>query len=278
MDISVIVPTWNRRELVSRAIESALNQTHPAREIIVVDDGSTDGTAEMVARRFPTIKVLRQKNKGVSAARNAGIRHVKHDWIALLDSDDEWLPDKLRHQQILLDGQSDMRACHTEEIWMRAGKRVNAMDKHAKPEGWIYQQCLPLCCVSPSSILLSRSVLDDVGLFDESLPACEDYDLWLRIFRKYQVALVKEPMLVKYGGHSDQLSKKFWGMDRFRVKALVKSLQEGKLDSEQFAATIEMLGQKCRVLINGFRKRGKHDQVQYYSDICEKWGIALQSC
>jgi GT2 family glycosyltransferase len=196
----------------------------------------------------------------------------------LLDSDDEWLPDKLRHQQSVLVDQSDKLVCHTEEIWMRAGKRVNAMDKHAKPEGSIYQQCLPLCCVSPSSILLKRSVLDDIGLFDESLPACEDYDLWLRIFRKYQVALVRQPMLIKYGGHSDQLSKKFWGMDRFRVQALVKALQDGKLTSQQYSATIEMLGQKCKVLINGFRKRGKHDQARYYSDICLQWGIALESC
>ena len=269
----MIIPCWNRKQIVSRAIQSVLNQSLAAAEIIVVDDGSDDGTAEMVGQRFPQVTLLRQSNKGVSAARNAGIKQAQHQWIALLDSDDEWLPDKLSTQLNALQQQPDRRICHIDEIWVRRGKRVNPMQKHAKPDGWIFEQCLPLCCVSPSSVLLHRSILDDVGLFDESLPACEDYDLWLRIFRKYPVVLESHPLLVKYGGHSDQLSKKHWGMDRFRVHALVKLLQDGKLNASQRLATVKILRAKCNILIDGFAKREKHDQAEYYADICRNWCV-----
>ncbi|MDH5218656.1 MAG: glycosyltransferase, partial [Gammaproteobacteria bacterium] len=228
--VSVVIPSFNRVETLQRALASVLSQTRVADEVIVVDDGSTDSTAEMIINNFPDVVYLYQTNRGVSAARNLGITHASSDWIALLDSDDEWLPEKLQRQLALLENSpelsNELKVCHTEEIWVRNGKRVNQMKKHEKAGGWIYQRCLPICAMSPSSIVIHRAVFEKVGLFDEDLPACEDYDLWLKICSRYPVAYIEEPQIVKYGGHEDQLSRRYWGMDRFRVKSLLHILNE----------------------------------------------------
>lgn len=278
MDVSVIIPTWNRSDLVPRAIGSVLDQSQGPAEVIVVDDGSNDDTAAQIASEFPSVHLLGQPHLGVSAARNHGIRMATCEWIALLDSDDEWLPDKLAQQVAMLESQPDLRACHTEEIWIRNGRRVNPMHKHAKPSGWIFNHCLPLCCVSPSSVILHRTVFENVGLFDESLPACEDYDMWLRVFQHYPVGLVETPQLIKYGGHSDQLSRRYWGMDRFRVKALNNILGSGVLNPQQTHACAEMLRKKCDVLIGGCDKRGKHQEASHYRKLKVHWSTESERC
>ena len=221
--------------------------------MILVDDGSTDETAELVDQCYPDIRYFHQRNKGVSAARNLGLQHAKNQWIALLDSDDEWLPDKLLMQMALLED-TDLRVCHTEEIWIRNGVRVNQMNKHKKAGGWIFDRCLPLCAMSPSSSLIHREVFERVGHFDENLPACEDYDLWLRICSKYPVAYESQASINKYGGHADQLSRQYWGMDRFRVIALEKILTDG-LNPHQYIAAKSMLMKKLHILMNGAKKR-----------------------
>ena len=149
--------------------------------------------------------------------------------------------------------------------------RVNPMKKHRKPNGWIFDQCLPLCCVSPSSVLLHRGVLDRIGVFDPHLPACEDYDLWLRIFSVYPVLLVDQPLLTKYGGHDDQLSRRYWGMDRFRAHALIKLLESGSLDNGQAQNARTMLLKKLTILMNGAKKRGKFDDHETWRLLYEHW-------
>ncbi|MGB5708918.1 MAG: glycosyltransferase [Arenicellales bacterium] len=278
MEISVVIPTWNRVDLVRRALNSVLNQTLAPAEVIVVDDGSDDNTIERVARDFPEAVVLTQTNQGVSSARNRGIRIATGEWIALLDSDDEWLPGKLAAQAKLLSFRTNLDVCHTDELWIRDGRRVNPKQKHSKPEGWIFDSCLPLCCVSPSSILMRRSIFDKVGWFDETLPTCEDYDMWLRVFCEYEVGLVESPMLIKYGGHDDQLSRRYWGMDRFRVRALEKILQSGRLNQHQTQACIDTLDQKCNVLISGFEKRGKNREADQYREIKDKRYGTARKC
>ena len=271
MDISVIIPTFNREVLVKRAINSVLSQTCPPEEIIVVDDGSTDQTSRIIAEEFPQITLLTQANKGVSAARNKGIRHANCDWLAFLDSDDEWAPSKLEKQINALRNRRDFVACHTDEIWMRNGNRVNAMKKHQKPEGWIFQQCLPLCCVSPSSVVLKKALFSMVGDFDEALPACEDYDMWLRIFSIFPVLLLQDKLVIKYGGHDDQLSKKHWGMDRFRVTALIKILEQGVLREDQKMAATATLLKKLEILMQGFQKRNNDKALAEYADLYDLW-------
>ena len=257
MSVSVIIPTYNRAHTLPRAIESVFAQTSVAKiELIVVDDGSTDGSSELVTSAYPQVKLIRQANQGVSAARNAGLSVAAGEWIALLDSDDEWLPHKLETQLEQLDALA-LYVSHTEEIWIRNGVRVNQHKKHAKRGGWIFQHCLPLCAMSPSSIVIHRSVVEEIGAFDQSLPACEDYDYWLRLTSKYEVAFCEQPCINKYGGHEDQLSGQYWGMDRFRVQALEKIIKQPLSDKDR-AAAIEMLKQKLNILSAGAKKRENH--------------------
>ena len=115
--------------------------------------------------------------------------------------------------------------CYTEEVWVRNGVFVNPRKKHKKHSGWIFEKVLPLCLLSLSSALFRREVFEVVGSFDESMPACEDYDLGIRLAHKFPIHLIDLPLIVKRGGHADQLSRQFWGMDRFRVYALEKALE-----------------------------------------------------
>jgi len=254
-DISVIIPTYNRKHTLDIALDSVLNQTITSSEIIVVDDGSTDGTSEWIDSKYPSVKLFRQKNQGVSSARNTGIKQAKGDWIALLDSDDEWLSNKLERQVQALQENSDILFCHTNEIWIRNGVRVNQMKKHQKYGGHIFEKCLDMCRISPSSSLIHKSILEDVGLFDEKLKVCEDYDLWLRITAKYSVLFLDEPLIIKYGGHEDQLSKVPEGIEQYRIQSLEKILLNGKLTYKQKSQMIQMLKKKYRIYANGLKKR-----------------------
>lgn len=250
--ISVIIPTYNRWPVIRRAVTSVLAQTVPADELIVIDDGSVDGTVQKLENEFgDTLKFIGQSNQGVSAARNSGIASATGNWIALLDSDDEWLPEKLQQQRDLLEHNDDCVLCHTNEIWIRNGVRVNPMNKHRKYGGDIFTQCLPLCAISPSSVLIKKDLFSSVGMFDETLPACEDYDLWLRICATHKVHYLQTPLLKKYGGHADQLSRKHWGMDRFRVRSLHNLLTNSALLPQQRQQTLNMLEKKAQILLKG---------------------------
>lgn len=263
-DISVIIPTYNRAHILPRALDSVLAQTQLPIEIIVVNDGSTDGTKSVLSN-YPGLKIIDQQHSGVSAARNIGLEHTNGEWIAFLDSDDEWLPEKLEQQWAAICN-DDKLICHTEEIWIRNGKRVNPMKKHQKYGEYIYEKCLPLCVISPSSVMIHQSVFNDIGVFDESLEVCEDYDLWLRICSKYSTLFISEPLIVKYGGHEDQLSRKYWGMDRFRIQAMEKILSFGELSAEDEKTTVDMIIQKCEIIINGMQKRGKDDEAKEWQE------------
>lgn len=262
--VSVVIPTYNRGSVLPRALDSVLAQTCSATEIIVVDDGSTDGTMQCLEDEYPEVRRVTQENRGVSAARNRGIEAAMGEWIALLDSDDEWASEKLERQLAELAARPESLVCHTDEIWIRHHRRVNPKRKHAKYGGRIFRYCLPLCAMSPSSIVIHRSVLDDVGLFDEKMPACEDYDLWLRICARYPVLYLDEPLVIKYGGHPDQLSRRIWGLDRFRIRGLEKILEAGILEEADREAALDTLLEKIDIFLAGAEKREKWDVVESY--------------
>lgn len=259
MQISVIIPTYNRVDTINRALDSVLSQTSAADEIIVVDDGSIDHTAEKIQQQYPQVKLIQQPNKGVSAARNSGINAAQHEWIALLDSDDEWLPDKLAIMRQAHELHPQETLYHSDEIWIRKGVRVNPMTKHNKYGGEIFEYCLPLCVISPSAVVIHRNVFDQIGRFDETLPACEDYDLWLRLCHRYAVFYIDQPLLKKFGGHSDQLSNKYWGMDRFRIRALHNLMSLPTLHKKQQQLTVNMLVKKLGVLLKGAKKHNNQE-------------------
>ena len=258
LEISVVVPTYNRKQLVRRALESIRRQTLQPFEVIVVDDGSTDGTFEMLESEYPEFRHIRQPHSGVSKARNLGLTFCgKNNWVAFLDSDDEWKPNKLEKQAVWIARNPEYSICHCDEIWIRRGARVNPMKKHRKSGGWIYPSCLPLCVVSPSAVLIHSSVFEQVGEFDESLPVCEDYDLWLRISNQYRLGYIEEKLVVKHGGHDDQLSRAYPAMDQYRIVALDKILRHGNLDREARNLTLSVIVEKLNIYINGARKRNR---------------------
>ena len=286
-EVSVIIPTYNRADFISECVQSVLAQTLPAREVIIVDDGSTDATYNIlndlgfnsISTPKTDLRYIFQENQGVSSARNLGIKEAKSEYIALLDSDDLWLKGKLDRQVIAFrDDIQNRRLCHTDEIWVRNGIRVNQHKKHKKSGGNVFQSCLKLCCISPSSTMLHRSVFEDFGFFDEDLPACEDYDFWLRYSSKEEVIFINEPLIIKKGGHSDQLSGLHWGMDRFRIYALEKILNEPDLKLGYRIAAIREIILKMEILINGSQKRKKKVYAETLLEKKQYWEDSLRRC
>ena len=267
--LSVIIPAYNRADFLRDALESVINQTYfekspsQAWELIVVDDGSTDSTQEVIRAFGDRIRYLYLPHSGVSTARNLGLSRAAGEFIAYLDSDDLWKPDKIETQIKYMLSHSAAVVCCTEEIWIRNSKFVNPRKKHRKFSGMIFDKVLPLCLLSLSSALFRRCLFQEVGWFDESLPACEDYDLGIRIAARYPMTFLGQPLIVKRGGHPDQLSKQYWGMDRFRVQALEKALFSG-LNGEQKRLVKKQLRKKYRILINGAVKRGKYRRANAY--------------
>jgi glycosyltransferase involved in cell wall biosynthesis len=275
--ITVIIPTFNRASFLKEAISSVLAQDYfsgkgPGHnwELLIIDDGSDDGTRDVVRAFGDRVQYLYQEHRGVSAARNVGLSLARGTFIAYLDSDDLWKKEKLRLQMEFMEAHPEAQVCCTEEIWIRHGRRHNPMKKHQKHSGWIFDKVLPLCLLSLSSALFRRSVFEEIGNFDEDLPACEDYDLGLRLAQKTPIYFLKEPLIIKRGGHPDQLSHQTWGMDRFRVRALEKALSLS-LSPEQERLVRAEIVKKSRILLAGFLKRGNQEEMRKYLAIIEKY-------
>lgn len=280
--ISVILPTHNRAHTLKRALDSVaaqiLSPGMPAVELVVVDDGSADSTPDLLAAAAPafpfSLKVVRTESRGVAAARNLGVTASRGEWLAFLDSDDEWKPPKLARQwefhragrsQGPLPGppSAGFRIHQTREIWIRHGKRVNPPLHAVKKGGDLFAASLNHCLITPSSVFLERSLFEEMGGFDPSFPACEDYELWLRITARHPVGLLEEDLLIRYGGHADQLSSRFPAMDGFRIRALAKLLETDGLSESRAAAAREALDRKLRIYEGGARKRGRAEEVEF---------------
>ena len=268
--VSVIIPTYNRGWIIEEAIDSVLNQDFSDFELIVVDDGSDDNTREILGAYANAITVLHQPNRGVSAARNRGIAEASGQLIAFLDSDDLWLPGKLTTQVKFFEENADAMINQTHEIWLRNGVRVNPKKRHHKFSGMIFERSLALCLVSPSAVMIRKSLFDIIGLFDERLPACEDYDLWLRISCRYPVHLIDFPLIIKRGGHNDQLSKAA-GLDKYRIQSLINIIDSNLLTPQQYKAAVIILREKSEVYANGCRKRGRQEEAEYFYALAEKY-------
>ena len=270
--ISVVIPTLNRINTLQRALDSVINQTYKPAEIIVVDNGSSDGTLKFLREQYPKITILTENKIGVSSARNKGIKKSINQWIALLDSDDAWHPRKLEIQTSMIDSAlKEYNLIHTDEVWFRNNKHINQMKKHKKQGGYIFERCLSLCCISPSSVLFKKNILDKVGLFDESLPVCEDYDMWLKICSSEEVLFAQDKLTYKYGGHKDQLSKSYWGMDRFRIKSIENIIKNFDLTYKQKKQAKKELIKKLKIIINGAFKRNNLSIVNEFSTKLEYW-------
>ena len=268
--VSVIIPTFNRWPMVVDAVESVLAQSYSDFELIVVDDGSTDDTPNELSKLGSRLRFFPKARCGVAAARNFGVSQALGRYCAFLDSDDFWRPKKLEVQTAFMERHPEIHICQSEEIWIRNGKRVNPKAKHQKPSGDIFLRSLELCLVSPSAVMMTKELFDRVGGFDEAFPVCEDYDLWLRVAVEHSVPLISEPLVVKRGGHTDQLSRSMWGMDRYRVLALQKLLRSG-LHETRRAAALAVLRSKVAILARGARKRGKEQEANEYRTIAAEF-------
>ncbi len=267
--ISVILPTYNRARYLKRSIDSVINQHLQPDELIIINDGSTDNSTQVIkatCRRaeFP-VRLLQQKNKGAAAARNTGILESRGDLLCFLDSDDWWDPAKIALQSAEHSKNPDILISHTREIWFRKGVRVNQKKKHAPANGFIFSACLKMCVVGMSTVMARRELFDRYGLFDPALPCCEDYDLWLRIAGEVPFLLVDHALTLKEGGRPDQLSQIYrQGMDRFRIQAMQKLLKTTSLPFAQKRETIAELERKCRIYGNGCIKHGRRQEGEYY--------------
>lgn len=273
--VSVIIPTHNRRELLSRAVESVLRQEFRDLELIVVDDASRDGSREYLlslsekdARLRPLFLERHLGRPG--AVRNRGVREARAPLVAFLDSDDRWLPEKLR-LQLPFHLDSGVRITHTRERWLRNGKRVSQRGQNHRREGDIFQDALKKCIIGPSTVLLHRDLLEEQGGFDEQLEVAEDYELWLRVTAVERVGYLDNELTEKHAGHGDQLSERYGQIEGFRIDALRGLLLRELLPPERRLPAAEELARKLSIFAMGARKRGRESEASTLVREAAEW-------
>ena len=273
-EVSVVIPAFNRRAMLVEAIDSVLAQSIDSFELIVVDDGSTDGTAEHLTRFAETIRFEHIEHRGPAAARNRGVAMARAPLIAFLDSDDLWSPTKLERQLAFMRANPDCAISQTNEIWIRNGRRVNPGVRHRKRAGDIFVDSLRTCLISMSATMMRTDLFRTLGGFDDLMTAAEDYDLWLRILIDHEAGLLDEPLVRRRGGHPDQTSATTAALDRFRILALTKLLADDRLSEARRAEVIAVLAEKCRIYAGGLSRRSRVDDACMYeavADRAEKW-------
>ncbi len=271
-EASVIIPTYNRRAMLLEAVDSVVAQSATAFELIVIDDGSTDGTAEHLARLAKTIRIEidRIDHRGPAAARNRGVAIARAPLIAFLDSDDLWSPTKLERQLAFMRANPGCAISQTDEIWIRNGRRVNPGLRHRKRAGDIFVDSLRTCLISMSATIMRTDLFRSLGGFDEIMAAAEDYDLWLRILIDHEAGLLDEPLVTRRGGHPDQTSATTPALDRFRILALTKLLADDRLSPMRRTSVIEVLAEKCSIYASGLRRRGRIDAARLYEWVADQ--------
>ena len=262
--ISVIIPTYNRLPFLKEAVASVRFQEYSNFELIVVDDGSTDGTTAWLRDQgIKTKKIFHSGKPG--NVRNIGTEMATGSLLAFLDSDDLWKPDKLMHQSEYLATQPDVRLCHTRETWLRGDNEISQSGQKHRRSGWVFADALTKCIIGPSTTLLEKSLFVESGGFDPELEIAEDYDLWLRICSRYPVGYIDQPLVVKRGGHPDQLSEKYGQIEIFRIRSLARNIEQDWFSGTHLIMARRELARKCRIYAAGCEKRGKSaEALRYY--------------
>ena len=266
---SVIIPTFNRSKTLNRSISSVMKQSFKDFELIIVDDGSTDNTRE-ICHKYD-LNYIKTENHGVSYARNTGAKSTRGKWLAFLDSDDEWLPNKLKKQKDFIRDNPEYSIVHGNERWINNGSLLNQKLKHKKSGGNLFNKSLELCLISPSAVAIHRDLFSHYRGFREDFPVCEDYDLWLKITSNNEVGFIEDEILIKYGGHKDQLSQKFRGMDYWRVLSIDWVVENLNLTSEKKEAATSQLVLKSKILLNGYIKHKNLSNHEEISKILAKY-------
>lgn len=266
MLISVIIPTFNRANFIGRAIQSVLKQSYKEIEVIVVDDGSSDDTEKIVST-FKEVKYFKIQNSGVSFARNFGVSKSIGEYIAFLDSDDEWIFNKIELQMEYLKLNPEVRIVYTNEKWIRNTEEIQKKRHHEKLFGHIFKNCLEQCFIGPSTILLSKTLFLETGEFDIDYEICEDFELWLRLSYHNYIGIVDQDLVIKYAGHEDQLSMKYPAMDYWRIKALFKFYNSHELCGQNKKLLTSTIEKKTPHLLRGFKKYNRLTEYEEISQI-----------
>ncbi|HUY26128.1 MAG TPA: glycosyltransferase [Candidatus Binataceae bacterium] len=265
-EVSAIIPAFNRRAMLREAAASVLAQRGARFELIIIDDGSTDGTFDdlqrLQAEHRATLHIERTPNRGVAAARNLGGALARAPLLAFLDSDDLWMPHKLARQLEFMRAHPECAISQCGERWIRGGRRVNPGLRHRKRAGDLFLDSLRTCLVSPSAVIMRADLFRAHAGFDESMRACEDYDLWLRILAAHEIGLLDEVLAERRAGHFDQLSATVPALDRYRILALAKLLGEPRLSGARREAVATVLAQKCAIYAIGLRRRNRDDAAR----------------
>lgn len=298
--VTVVVPTCNRKDFVTQALHSVFSQNYRNFEIVVVDDGSTDGTAahllrtfgaearavELVARRNPAaltpfyhtfthqgllVRYEYHQNRGLGAARNRGIRHARGSYIAFLEAEDIWEPGHLRSQIDFLEGHRGACIARVGERPAKEGPRSRRARRGEVASGNLFAQALEQAPAGISCAVVHRSCFAECGEFDENMPACEDYDLWLRLTARFPVYYVEGPEVTRRAPRPDG-SPHAWTSDRFRVYSLEKSFQSGQLDSEQRFLVSQALVRRCERLVEGYRRQKSEERANFYERKRRRFG------
>lgn len=294
--ISVIIPVFNRFHMLRQAVASVLCQTIKDYELIVVDDGSIDETSaietdgistdtkglkkamsiggnnaadekpfhrELLLQKPVAFQYIRLKHTGMpGAVRNRGVDAAKGRFIAFLDSDDLWLPEKLELQLALMSKQPSIGISHTREIWLRDGRVVSQSSQKHKRHGRLFEDSLVKCIIGPSTVMMERDLYLRNNGFREDLEIGEDYELWLKITASHDVAYLETPLTIKRGGHRDQLTQKYGYIEHFRIEALSGLLAGGFFGGDDRSAAANELLRKCQIYVAGARKRGKFEEAE----------------
>lgn len=194
--IAAIIPTYNRAKLVTRAIESALAQTRPLDEILVVDDGGSDDTAEVVAQYGGTVRYIRRENGGLAAARNTGVQAAESDWVAFLDDDDEWMPEKTRLQEEAILGTPEAAVCYGGPMWITTSGKETFLRPTAPAKLWPGFRLKNL--ITPCSMMVRKDAFEEVGGFNERLRCVEDWEFNVRLTPGRILACVDVPVVRVY--------------------------------------------------------------------------------
>jgi glycosyltransferase involved in cell wall biosynthesis len=278
IEFSLVIPVYNRRELLLEALSSVLAQTRLPTEIILVDDGSSDGSAE-AARFFLAEKgggvswnILTLEHSGMAGAvRNRGVEAARSEWIAFLDSDDLWEPEKLASQEAYIAAHPNVRLVHTREKWLRGDKIISQKKQKHKREGDIFSDALVKCIIGPSTTVIRKDLWDQTGGFRENIEIAEDYELWLRITAGDAVGYIDTPLITKRAGGWDQLSEKYGQIEKFRLQGLgdlVESdwFRKQGLEERRCELARGEFIRKCQIYALGCEKRGRREEALYWKE------------
>ncbi len=266
----MVIPVFNRSLRAQRAIRSVLDQSHREIELVVVDDASTIDltSARQLVERAGHRWLTLEENSGPAVARNAGVDALSEeiDWIAFLDSDDEWLPGKLERQLAWLAEHPDTKIFQCQETWIRNGTPAKRPRRLLEPEGDIFADCVERCCISPSAVMMCRELFDALGGYDGRYRVCEDYHLWLRIARRHPVGLLSESLVIKNGGDADQLTATVPAFDRWRLRALLELLPDAEAQRD---VVLRGISDKARILERGAHRHADAETVTVYQEVAE---------